>query len=117
MKIIIAGGRDLRVSPLFIRDKLQSHGIRVNDITHVISGKCRGVDTTGEEFAKNHGIQIIECPAKWKIHGTKAGPIRNREMAQIGDLLLLIWDGKSRGSGGMKREMKALDKPVLEVIL
>ncbi len=38
-------------------------------------------------------------------------------MALYGDALLLIWDGKSRGSTSMRNEMKKLDKPVYEVIL
>jgi hypothetical protein len=37
-------------------------------------------------------------------------------MAEYGDALLLIWDGKSKGSKNMKARMKGMQKPVFEVI-
>lgn len=37
-------------------------------------------------------------------YGRAGGPIRNAKMAEYGDALLLIWDGKSRGSQSMLRE-------------
>ena len=53
----------------------------------------------------------------WKTKGRAAGPIRNKEMAIYADILLLIWDGKSRGSKSMKDEMLKLQKPIYEVII
>jgi hypothetical protein len=38
-------------------------------------------------------------------------------MAEYADALLLIWDGKSRGSLNMKQQMLKLEKPVYEVIV
>lgn len=58
-----------------------------------------------------------EFPADWKAHGKAAGPIRNKQMAEYADALLLIWDGESKGSASMKNEMLKLNKPVYEVII
>lgn len=44
--------------------------------------------------------------ADWDAHGKAAGPIRNRKMAQEADALLLLWDGKSKGSASMLAEAK-----------
>lgn len=63
------------------------------------------------------GISIKKFPADWDLHGKAAGPIRNRQMAKYADCLLLIWDGKSRGSMNMKQEMERIGKPVYEVII
>lgn len=38
-------------------------------------------------------------------------------MAEYGDALLLIWDGKSRGNASMKKEMQKQNKPIFEVVL
>jgi hypothetical protein len=38
-------------------------------------------------------------------------------MAEEGDALLLIWDGESKGSANMKKEMLFKKKPIYEVIL
>jgi hypothetical protein len=38
-------------------------------------------------------------------------------MVDYADVLLLIWDGESRGSKNMKETMIKLGKPVYEVIL
>lgn len=55
--------------------------------------------------------------ADWNTYGKTAGPKRNAQMAEYGDALLVIWDGKSRGSANMKSEMLKLGKPVYEVII
>ena len=60
-----------------------------------------GVDTLGEEWAKENNIPVDYFPANWETHGRAAGQIRNKKMAARADALLLIWDGKSRGSRSM----------------
>lgn len=77
----------------------------------------QGIDRLGEIWADSNELITWRYPAKWKKQGRPAGPIRNKEMAKVGDALLLIWDGKSPGSKNMKFEMLKLKKPVYEVIL
>ena len=117
MKLIIAGGRDLCVHAVEIEQILEE---RVHDwknrITEIFSGCASGADQAGEYFARKHDIIVKKFPANWDKHGRAAGPIRNQEMAEYGDILLLIWDGKSRGSASMKREMTKQQKPILEKI-
>lgn len=122
MKLIIAGKRDLYVSNRFITECYDLHFPQEEYEYYpdeIISGKADGIDTCGENWAKSFvsPIKIKEFPADWDKHGKAAGPIRNKEMAEYGDVLLLIWDGKSKGSKNMKQEMEKLNKPVYEVIL
>ena len=42
-----------------------------------------------------------DVPRQLKLHGRKAGPIRNNEMADKADALIAIWDGQSRGTKHM----------------
>lgn len=71
------------------------------DIDEVVSGKARGADTAGEAWAEANDIPVAEFPADWDEHGKRAGYLRNKEMAEYGDQLIAIWDGKSRGTSMM----------------
>lgn len=109
MKVVIAGSRDL-IPKLNYFDKL----LRANNIkpTEIISGGARGVDTQAECYARLYEIPFKLFKAEWDKHGKQAGHIRNAEMAQYGDILVLIWDGKSTGSLNMLETMKNLGKKV-----
>lgn len=80
MKVIIAGGRDY-----VFTDQDEADLDRLYDqigITEVVSGRARGADTCGEEWARKRGLPVTPFPANWKLHGRAAGPIRNEEMAR-----------------------------------
>lgn len=118
MKLIIAGSRNLSPTVGFIRDSISMLNISHHGtITEEICGGAEGVDAEGQHWASHHGVPVKIFRANWDKYGKGAGPIRNKEMAKYGDVLLLIWNGESRGSANMKREMQILNKPVYEVIL
>lgn len=123
MKIIIAGSRTLNPSRRTI-DSLLSMFYLNDKITEVVSGTANGVDKAGEAWFKEivdlcgkDSVLLKRFPADWEKHGKAAGHIRNKEMADYSDALLLIWDGVSRGSANMKENMLKQNKPVYEVIL
>ena len=109
MKLIIAGTRTLRIAPDLIIKELRDAGWAP---TVVISGCAKGPDSDGEFWAWHLGIPIERHPADWKKHGRKAGPIRNRQMAELCDAALVFWDGQSRGTRNLLDELKRLGKPV-----
>lgn len=112
MKVIIAGSRTINdFEPV---EKALKKGKEV--ITEVVSGCAEGIDTLGEHWAWVHSKKVKKFPANWKKHGRKAGPIRNRKMAEYADAAVVIWDGKSRGSKNMIETMRSLGKPVFEVV-
>lgn len=117
MKLIIAGSRKANYSKTAILTELNKNGIYTTDIIEIVSGGADGIDKSGEIFASECTYPLKKFPADWAKHGRAAGPIRNRQMAQYADALLLIWDGKSPGSKSMKAEMTKLKKPVYEVIV
>lgn len=106
-KVIVAGGRDYcdeqemdtTLNHLFMQDPLDT-GELFKDI-ELVCGKAKGADSCGEEWAEDNGIPVIGCPADWDKHGRSAGHIRNAEMAEVGDILVAFWDGKSKGTKGM----------------
>lgn len=115
MKLIIAGSRDMSMSPEEINTLLLA--LDITGIHQVVSGGASGMDAAGEAWADHVGIPVKKFPAKWDEHGRSAGPQRNREMAEYADTLLLVWDGKSRGSHSMLKEAKALGLGVIAIEL
>jgi len=104
MRTIIAGSRTIQDS-LQVEKAIELSGFT---ITKVICGGAQGVDLLGSKYAFSHDLPIQYFLPDWKQHGKAAGPIRNSEMAANADALILVWDGKSRGSSDMLK--KALDK-------
>ncbi len=96
---------------------LDQFSLPSNHDLEIVCGMAKGIDLSGKRCAEYIGIPIKEFPADWGKHGKAAGHIRNTEMANYADALLLIWDGESRGSANMKYQMNQLGKPVYEVIL
>lgn len=115
MKLIIAGSRTLTPSLGFIHSTILMFGI--TEIKEVVSGTCVGIDQEGEHWASHYGAEIKRFPPEWDKYSKVAGPIRNKQMADYADVLLLIWDGESRGSKSMKQQMEKLNKPIYEVVL
>lgn len=104
MRTIIAGSRTI-TDFAEVEKAITNSGFQ---ITEVISGGCVGPDLLGERWAMQNGIPKTLFLADWKQHGKAAGPIRNSEMAASADALILVYDGKSRGSADML--MKAHSK-------
>ena len=71
------------------------------DISVVISGAAKGIDSLGEEWAELHNVPCEVYPADWTKFGRSAGPRRNTQMAENADALIAIWDGESRGTNNM----------------
>ena len=82
MRILVCGGRDyLNVGR--IHDALDAvrrkHGIEV-----LIHGAASGADTIAGSWAMLNGVEVEQYPADWERHGRRAGPIRNRQMVELG---------------------------------
>lgn len=97
MKVIIAGSRDL----INIADVVDAINHANIEITTVISGGARGVDSLGEKWAENNGVEVQRYLADWDKYGKRAGIVRNKEMSLVGDALIAVWDGKSSGTKHM----------------
>ena len=99
MKVIIAGSRTIRDKNTVERAMRKVTWV----ITEIVSGGAAGVDTLGEEIAKEKGVSVRIFNADWNQYGKSAGPIRNQQMADYADALLAVWDGRSRGTLDMIR--------------
>lgn len=104
MRTIIAGSRTIN-NPFELDKAIENSGF---EITEIISGGAQGVDSLGLNHARANNIPVKMFIPDWKTYGKAAGPIRNTEMAENADALILVWDGLSRGSADMLK--KAQDK-------
>lgn len=117
MKLIIAGSRHLEFNQCYKELlKLRQTSPWFMEATEIVCGEARGADEAGKSYGIFHMLPVVCFPPDWKQFGKAAGPIRNQQMAEYADALLLLWDGKSRGSQNMKDCMRKLDKRVSEVL-
>lgn len=110
MRLIIAGGRDYTFKPadVLYLDELHAQ----YRIEEVISGGATGADACGEQWALTNRINLVRMPAEWAKHGRKAGPLRNRQMAEYADAVVIFPGG--RGTASMVREAKKADLEIFD---
>lgn len=111
MKVIIAGSRSVTSPKEIARAVADASLILGIDVTEVVSGMARGVDTLGERWAAANRIPVKFFPARWRSPGgdydPAAGFKRNELMAQYADALIAVWDGESRGTADMIRRAES----------
>lgn len=90
MKLLIIGSRsitDFDLSP-HVPD-----GVDV-----IISGGANGVDTLAEQYADMHRLSKYIIRPQYERYGRAAPFKRNEQMVNMADAVLVIWDGKSKGT-------------------
>lgn len=120
LRMIIAGGRDFddydrlkNICSSIIKAIEEGYG-KPFDSIEIISGRARGADTLGEQFAITNQYVLKLFPADWDGLGKFAGYARNEQMAKYaacvdtpelrGDVIAVLvafWDGRSRGTKNM----------------
>lgn len=118
MKLIVAGSRQFEddTHRKVIFDTLDELSTKI-DITEVVCGMARGPDLLGKEWAESKNIPVALFPADWSRYKKSAGPIRNKQMGDYADVLLVFWDGKSRGTENMMDVMIKQQKPYYLIFL
>jgi SLOG family YspA-like protein len=114
MRVIIAGSRSFdnnsklmgMVMDAVLKSKFQ--------ITEVVSGGALGVDMAGENWAHIYGVPVKLFIPDWNKYGKSAGMIRNADMVEYADALIVLWDGKSKGTANTIKRAKALGIPIYE---
>ena len=90
MKLLIAGSRSIKEFDLtpYISDEVDT----------IISGGASGVDDLAEQYADAHRLSKYILRPCYQRFGRSAPLLRNEEMVDMADAILVIWDGKSRGA-------------------
>lgn len=90
MKVAIVGSRGLQVAHLvtYLPD----------DVTEIVSGGAKGVDTCARAYAQSHQIKLTEFLPDYRKYGRSAPLKRNISIIEYADLVLAFWDGTSHGT-------------------
>ena len=129
MRILVTGSRDwedLNVVYRVLTTLVATHGLlrpigptvrSRYDMTGwvIVHGACpTGADAFADAFARGNQIAVERHPADWERHGKAAGPIRNREMVELGaDLCLAFIRNRSRGASGCAALAEAAGIPTI----
>lgn len=90
MRVAVIGSRGLCVPNL--------EKYLPEDVTEIVSGGARGVDTSAKEYALAHGLKLTEFLPEYDKFGHGAPLKRNITIIENADLVLAFWDGKSHGT-------------------
>lgn len=112
MKVIIAGSRKI-TNYKIVQFAMSFLNL---DCSEVVSGGAKGPDLLGEKWAKENNLKIKRFEANWKQYGKNAGYLRNKEMAEYGDVLIAFWDRKSKGTQHMMKIAKDKNIPTYLII-
>jgi hypothetical protein len=111
MKLIVAGSRGYHNrSRVWAELDARKHSIK-----EIVTGMALdwlwdsdpligGPDRYGYEWAKANGVPIQPFRPNWSL-GKSAGMHRNSAMAFYGTAALIFWDGESRGTADMMKQM------------
>lgn len=102
MKVAIVGSRSLKIEN--IGDYIPS------GTTEIISGGAKGIDTCAREFALKNSLKLTEFLPDYTHYGRRAPLLRNIEIVKNADIILIFWDGKSRGTFFTLQKARSMGK-------
>jgi hypothetical protein len=76
------------------------------DVKEVLCSGFDGASSAGERWARRKGLPVQ------LFGGRMSNPKRSAEMATYADALLVFWDGRSKVTGDLIRNVIMLEKPV-----
>jgi hypothetical protein len=88
MKVLVCGQRDFYdlETLTIVMDGLHKE----YKFTTLIHGAAKGADSLAANWAKLNHIEIEAYPADWKKYGKGGGPVRNKQMLEVGKPNLVV---------------------------
>ena len=108
MKLLIVGSRTIT------NFDLTGHIPEETEL--IICGGAKGVDTIAEQYADSHGIEKLIIKPQYEKFGRAAPIKRNEEMVALADVVLAIWDGRSRGTKYTVQYAEQKNKKIIKII-
>lgn len=90
MRLAVFGSRNIIISD--IEDYIPEA------VSEIVSGGARGIDTCAAEYARLHGIKLVEIYPEYDLYGRIAPLKRNEKIVSYADEGIAFWDGSSRGT-------------------
>jgi hypothetical protein len=113
IRVIVCGGRAFMDRKLVIDTLDRLHAER--KIGFLFHGNAAGADTFANQWALMHNeVHLAPCPAKWSDYGSRAGPIRNKQMLGQGIDLVVAFPG-GKGTAHMVNISRKAGVEVMEI--
>ncbi len=110
MKIAVVGSRTVIPSEAQLSEHLA-------DATEIVSGGARGVDTCARIYARRHNLKLTEFLPKYELYGRRAPILRNYEIVDYAEKVLVFWNGTSRGTLSVIKYAEKTNKPCDIIIM
>ncbi len=111
MKIAVVGSRNPAIS-YQEWEKLLISEINVGEISLIVSGGAKGVDTYAKFFAGRHHIPLMEFLPNYAVYGRNATLRRNKQIVKEANRVMAFPSSDSRGTLHAINEARKLSKPV-----
>jgi len=82
------------------------------EMTEIVTGGAPGVDRCAEKYADDNDIPKMIVKPEYKKYGRRAPLVRNEIIVDCAELVVAIWDGKSKGTKYAIDYAKKRNKPV-----
>ena len=82
----------------------------------IVSGGAVGVDRCAAAYAKGNGLVLTEFLPQYDRYGRAAPIVRNKEIVNYADKVIVFWNGTSKGALSVIKYAQKIGKPC-EVIL
>ena len=89
MKVAVVGSRSIFATDI---------GIYISDGDEIVSGGAVGVDSCAAEYAKKNGLKLTVFLPQYERYGRAAPIVRNKKIVDYADKIVVLWDGKSKGT-------------------
>ena len=103
MKVAVVGSRE--INNINIAEYIPA------DAEEIVSGGAVGVDFCAAEYAKANGIKLTEFLPCYERYGRAAPIVRNKEIVDCADKIIIFWDGKSKGTLSVIKYAQKIGKP------
>ncbi len=110
MKVAVVGSRGVCVSD----ELLACHLANAEEI---VSGAAKGVDRCAAAYAKKNGIPLTEFLPQYEQFGRGAPIVRNKQIVDYADQVLVFWDGCSKGTQSVIKYAQKVGKTCRIVLL
>lgn len=109
MKIAIVGSRKVKLTETDISEY-------VSEGDEIVSGGAVGVDSYAAKYALDYGHKLTEFLPRYELYGRSAPIVRNKEIVDYADRVVVFWDGSSRGSLSVIKYAEKTGKPCKVII-
>ena len=104
MKVAIIGSRNLIINDL--------QNYLPKNVTEIVSGGAKGIDTCAKEYALAHGIKLTEFLPEYKKYVRSAPLKRNLQIIEYADEVIAFWDGSSAGTKYVMDNCRKMNKKI-----